>query len=705
MSSTPPSEKFDKALEALLALKPPGVSGNKLGVIRDIATKNIELESVFIQKLYTHFKKTPTSHKLGAVYTVDIIARRWQEEANKAEQPISSAAEDGTFGSGLFKISNMIESLMDNAMYPAPADDIKEKMRKVLDIWEKAGTFPSETLERIRSKYFKKDATTTPPGSPPSHVINDFRQWTSSEPVVPKPSAPATDAASILQALASISNNKRDSAPPATKTSMPLPSLLPQNSALTGLSGQNMNTDPNTLLQILSKVSQPSSQAHNTQTNFSINSAWDSSVPPSREYQDRRDPRNPNDYRDPRASGHRSRSRSPPRNSYQSNNYRERSRSPPSSTGRLNGEHKVTADNTLPPGTLKVLSRTLFIGGVPNDMNEEGLKHAISPYARTQSIILNHHKRHAFVKIMSREEAVTAKNYFDQMNVQGSITLRARWGVGFGPRDCCDYSSGSSIIPISRLTIADQKWLVNSSNGGTGGAPITDGLVVEEPDIEIGSGVSSKAISKRMPTNGSLNGPRATRPEEEIQRQGYSGSNSGNNSSGNSGGYMNHDDQSRSQSQYQIRNNFQNPKRSSGSNANSTPLGGPGSERSSYSNNSPMDMPPNGRFQSNDRFSPKGFQQNGFPSNGFPPNGFPPNGFPPNGFPPNGFPPNGFPPNGFPPNGFPPNGFPPNGFPPLSSFPVNNGNNGDNQGSANNNMPSMPFPPELAAMLQQQQQK
>lgn len=72
------------------------------------------------------------------------------------------------------------------------------------------------------------------------------------------------------------------------------------------------------------------------------------------------------------------------------------------------------------------------------------------------------------------------------------MSHQTRWGVGFGPRDCSDYSTGISIVPISRLTDADCKWMLNAEYGGSGGKPIETGMVVEEPDIEIGAGVSSK---------------------------------------------------------------------------------------------------------------------------------------------------------------------------------------------------------------------
>lgn len=99
--------------------------------------------------------------------------------------------------------------------------------------------------------------------------------------------------------------------------------------------------------------------------------------------------------------------------------------------------------------------------------------------------------------------------------------FQTRWGVGFGPRDCSDYSTGVSIIPIHKLTEADRKWMMTAPFGGSGGQPIESGLSVEEPDIEIGAGVSSKAISRRMQTDkGGSNGPKSTRNREEGWRRG-----------------------------------------------------------------------------------------------------------------------------------------------------------------------------------------
>ncbi len=64
--------------------------------------------------------------------------------------------------------------------------------------------------------------------------------------------------------------------------------------------------------------------------------------------------------------------------------------------------------------------------------------------------------------------------------------------------------------------------MLSAEYGGSGGKPIESGMVVEEPDIEIGQGVSSKAISRRMQTDkGGNNGPKSSRDREEEDNPRY----------------------------------------------------------------------------------------------------------------------------------------------------------------------------------------
>jgi protein NRD1 len=169
---------------------------------------------------------------------------------------------------------------------------------------------------------------------------------------------------------------------------------------------------------------------------------------------------------------------------------RRRSLSPPQ-TLPPPGQKTILWEN-LPKGMIKVLSRTLFVGGVTS--SEAHLRSLFSAFGIVQTCIVNTDKRHAFVKMINRQDAVKARDGMEQFK-SGDMQLRTRWGVGFGPRDCSDYQTGISIIPVDRLTDADRKWMLSAEYGGTGGRQIEPGMVVEEPDIEIGAGVSSKGMS------------------------------------------------------------------------------------------------------------------------------------------------------------------------------------------------------------------
>ena len=193
---------------------------------------------------------------------------------------------------------------------------------------------------------------------------------------------------------------------------------------------------------------------------------------------------------------------------------------------RPGGRHSMTPprEQTLPPpgpkyiefdpqlggNMIKVLSRTLFVGGVTTP--ESHLRSLFSHFGIVQTCIVNLDKRHAFVKMLTRTDAQNAREGMESVKngekplrhddpkvlqeLAANKRLQTRWGVGFGPRDCSDYQTGISVIPIDRLTDADRKWMLTAEYGGTGGKPIEGGMIVEEPDIEIGAGVSSKGTCR-----------------------------------------------------------------------------------------------------------------------------------------------------------------------------------------------------------------
>jgi len=192
---------------------------------------------------------------------------------------------------------------------------------------------------------------------------------------------------------------------------------------------------------------------------------------------------------------------------------RYRQRSPPTRntggsmapSGTSHGPKNVFFDPTLPPDHIRVFSRTLFVGGANGA--QQDIAELFSRFGEVASCIPNREKRHAFVKMTTREHTLNAKAGVEALQNANdretmAIARQTKWGVGFGPRECFDYSKGESVIPIARLTEADLKWMLTAEYGGTGGRQLEAGMAIEEPDIEIGAGVSSKAMSKRVAPDG-----------------------------------------------------------------------------------------------------------------------------------------------------------------------------------------------------------
>ncbi|GAD99445.1 RNA binding protein Nrd1 [Paecilomyces variotii No. 5] len=648
--------ELDGYLQSMLALKPPGVSGSKINSITSLCTANVQSESVLIQKIYTHFKRAPGTHKLGVLYVVDSVTRQWVEAARKAGQPSGSAAPDGTFAAGVNRVTELLPVLMTDIINNAPEDQ-KEKIKKLVDIWERGYTFPAPMLASFKEKLNAPPShnieSTTPEGSPaPGHIPFGAQQQQNGA----ASSTPAPDTSSILKALADMAkqstpapaapsvppqtnplnvlSTQSAAAPPVTSSvdqasqqlngqaavnpyagnlatpfaalsnvaqtqglvsqsqtpnplsapQNPLAALLPQATAapaaapaiapdalqqvqlLQLLAAQGIPQEQwATALQILSL----SNSANTGMANMGAGqlpgymqppgqnvNAWGARTDvPSRDMDRERE--RDRDYMRSPPGGYRRRSRSPgwdrrrdvspprrrdspvygeyhgdspgrrggdPRDARRrGNDYRQRSPAgrrrrtptPPRKDPTLPppGPKFVEWDYSIGQGNIKVLSRTLFVGGVTS--SEAHLRSLFNKYGVVQTCIVNVDKRHAFVKMINRQDAVSAREGMEQYK-SGDMQLRTRWGVGFGPRDCSDYQTGISVIPIERLTEADRKWMLTAEYGGTGGRPIESGMVVEEPDIEIGAGVSSKAISRRMATDkGGQRGPQSSRSQHD----------------------------------------------------------------------------------------------------------------------------------------------------------------------------------------------
>ncbi|KAF9352467.1 hypothetical protein BGX26_009735, partial [Mortierella sp. AD094] len=158
----------------------------------------------------------------------------------------------------------------------------------------------------------------------------------------------------------------------------------------------------------------------------------------------------------------------------------------------------ATEDPTVGPDQIRVISRTLWVGGtfVPT-ISESDLEAIFAVKGNIATLMINHAKFNAFIKMADRAQAEKCKAELDRTMVQGEV-MKVGWGCGFGPRDCFDYTAGSSLIPIDRLTDTDKRWLSNSIVGGFGvHEPIRGGVSILEPNIEPVDSNGREALPKR----------------------------------------------------------------------------------------------------------------------------------------------------------------------------------------------------------------
>lgn len=570
-------DELTTQLQSLAALKAPGVTPTKIKTITQICVDNIQSDKDIVTKILLQYTNSPATHKLGVLYVVDAVIRQWLERAKKAGQAVSKSAARGTYASGVQMIRDALPVVMEDLVRSAPEEQ-KEKILKLINIWERGQTFPPASLTTMKNLLENnnknvQNATAAPPkpfGVESAFVPQTNQQGTlqSMTPVQPPQDPTALYAALSMMGQQNPQTNTHSAAPPFPAflgVPPPPPGFAPPpppaataspagNNDLTNQILQAMSAGliaPDQAIQVLNAMvaaQNGSGQAHSlqapaapqepVQAQFTAQNGMqqardnryrDRSRSPDynhRQSPSRRSPQNPNRRAsptygayDPSASAEadsanrfdrgrgqgKQRGGRNDRSDYRQRSPPRRQQSPPSNA--YGNSKYIEWDNTLPPEHIRVLSRTLFVGGASGTEGE--IREIFNRFGQVQTCIVNAEKRHAFVKMMTRPHAVAAKQGMDSLQdpIAQSKARQTRWGVGFGPRECSDYQTGISVIPIHKLTDADRKWALTAEHGGTGGRQLEGGMVIEEPDIEIGAGVSSKAISRRVPTDPSRGYP------------------------------------------------------------------------------------------------------------------------------------------------------------------------------------------------------
>ena len=397
---------------------------------------------------------------------------------------------------------------MNNLIQSAPENQ-KEKISKLLDIWQRGQTFPTEMLAKFkqqlnggqnsklgciirRSRLILCSDTHEPATSPQTSNSVGYAVNANIPPVAaPPPEQTAQDPAALYAALAAFgqqnSQTNAPSAPPSFPFLQPMvappppPGFVPPPPP-PGANGHNglpappagLNDLTSQILQAMKAGSIAPEQAIQVLNALAASQNGGASLPPSQppavsqafpaiqpvvQYGNLPDRYDPNDtrMRDRSRSPDFQRRRSPARRSPQNANRREsptygvydpnaasdsnaqrsergdrgrgrgkqrggrneyRQRSPPrrqSSPPRaVYGQSKyIEWDDSLPRDHIRVLSRTLFVGGAGGTEGE--IRTIFARFGRVQTCIVNQDKRHAFVKMLTRPDAVAAKEGMDSL--------------------------------------------------------------------------------------------------------------------------------------------------------------------------------------------------------------------------------------------------------------------------------------------------
>lgn len=484
-------EDFVATLESFKELK-SGVSGSRIRKLTDYAISHVNDVETLLSYVMQYSKECPSSHKLGSLYIIDSIVRALMSKYETARLEVK--AEDNQYWKGITMLNKNILSLLSDGIEKSDEAQ-REKIKELINIWDKNAVFDKTPLNAARSKLIELVKT----HSAGANNYSSNPSSTSSSVTDSKVSNSKTD--EILQNIPKYKNLPIVTIPSDLLSDDP----SVQESCLKQLLGslQRQLAKQRKLVPIAqdssskNNASQPAKNSRTTQY-VGRESRSDRSRSPPRNKQER-------SRQQAGSNAHTNRQQA---NAVQANNHHLY----PDEVNVPSNPHfrpkPVSFDPTLPRDHVKVYSRTLFVGGVPQNFKEHDIARMLRQFGEVQSVILNNARKHAFVKVYSRAEAERIMAHFTG---GGNPThgLRIRWAVGFGPRDCCDYQYGYSIIPLARLTEIDHKWSQSAEWGGTGGQPIQSGMAFEEPDIILGEGVSSKAISQKMPTDKGTLGPKS----------------------------------------------------------------------------------------------------------------------------------------------------------------------------------------------------
>ncbi|KAI0352170.1 hypothetical protein OH77DRAFT_1409911 [Trametes cingulata] len=139
-------QTFETALKDVLMAK--RLSQSKMSTLTDIALKCMDNDVQMVSLLYRTQKGLSPSAKGSNLYVIDALARAARHRVVKQNITGDLASGKGNCATFLLRIEGILDGLFQDLL-STHSDELKEKAKKILDIWTKQNTFPSAVLSPL----------------------------------------------------------------------------------------------------------------------------------------------------------------------------------------------------------------------------------------------------------------------------------------------------------------------------------------------------------------------------------------------------------------------------------------------------------------------------------------------------------------------------------------------------------------------------
>ncbi|OBA28659.1 hypothetical protein HANVADRAFT_60742 [Hanseniaspora valbyensis NRRL Y-1626] len=468
-------------IEELKSLK-KGVSAKRINKITEFTLKNLPLEDEITDLIVDYSKTASISHKVGSLYLIDSLGRGALSNCNDLGMNIlEDDNQVGTLQHIIKKFSTNINALINDHYFEVSEED-QQKINQLIEVWLSEGLFSKQQLS-IKGK----DETNNEDAEEP--VVEQKEEETNEEAVTVKKNVETKT--SILD----------EPLPKHVYVNVQSDARIPYiNDSLSNTN--NVEEQKDALKELLHFLNDNMIDLNVTKNTF------EEGYNTNEKYSERRHIHNNINSNNNNINQRYNNNNNQLYNN--NNNYNNNNQIKNTSRDTMSlfpGEKNIPGSNhyrnkpvlqdpTCPMNNIRVMSRTLFIGGINNRDTKRDLLNRLKPYGEIQTCFLSNKKGHGFVKAYSRAEAENIIKTFNILASQDHHELRVRWALGFGPRAYFNFDTGISTVPLYVVTDEEKEWAKNCEWGGTNGKEMVSGMLFEEPDYNPND--TNKINNKRL---------------------------------------------------------------------------------------------------------------------------------------------------------------------------------------------------------------